>query len=243
MDIECDILHIAVLHSHCSRICTYFSLSTNVLIYIPLCLLSHTPTKTLCTIAPPPPPPLHKNIVNPVNTDKALTDTSKFVLAWRFDLYPKVFLKGYERRSKVRQLCTTSCSECVHKCVNRSGVGVNAQMRHEDSRTLTRQRGSKRGGNPERREKERERVETDDGVDAETSLSLSLCISISLLRSYTFFSRSPLVSKTLLERERARELNRESQWRGCECANERGELNAVRVVAEHSTRIPFQTRK
>ena len=39
----------------------------------------------------------------------------------------------------------------------------------------------------------------DDGVDAETSLSLSLCISISLLRSYTFFSRSPLVSKTLFE--------------------------------------------
>ena len=40
---------------------------------------------------------------------------------------------------------------------------------------------------------------TDDGVDAETSLSLSLSISISLLRSYTFFSRSPLVSKTLFE--------------------------------------------
>ena len=30
-------------------------------------------------------------------------------------------------------------------------------------------------------------------------LFLSLCISISLLRSYTFFSRSPLVSKTLFE--------------------------------------------
>ena len=72
------------------------------------------------------------------NFDKALTDTSKFVLAWRFDLYPKVFLKGYERWSKVRQFCTTSCSECVHECVNRSGVGVNAQMRPEDSRTLTR---------------------------------------------------------------------------------------------------------
>ena len=28
-------------------------------------------------------------------------------------------------------------------------------------------------------------------------LFLSLCISISLLRSYTFFSRSPLVFKTL----------------------------------------------
>ena len=41
--------------------------------------------------------------------------------------------------------------------------------------------------------------QTDDGVDAETSLSLSLCISISLLRSYTFFSRSPLVSKTLFD--------------------------------------------
>ena len=39
--------------------------------------------------------------------------------------------------------------------------------------------------------------QADDGVDAETSLSL--CISISLLRSYTFFSRSPLVSKTLFE--------------------------------------------
>ena len=32
---------------------------------------------------------------------------------------------------------------------------------------------------------------SDDGVDAETSLSL--CISISLLRPYTFFSRSHLV--------------------------------------------------
>ena len=31
------------------------------------------------------------------------------------------------------------------------------------------------------------------------SLSLSLCISISLLRPYTFFSRSPLLFKTLFE--------------------------------------------
>ena len=38
------------------------------------------------------------------------------------------------------------CSEYVHECVNRSGVGVNAQMRPVDSRTLTRQRESKRGG-------------------------------------------------------------------------------------------------
>ena len=37
--------------------------------------------------------------------------------------------------------------------------------------------------------------QTDDGVDAETSLSLSL--QFSLLRPYTFFSRSPLVFKTL----------------------------------------------
>ena len=37
--------------------------------------------------------------------------------------------------------------------------------------------------------------QNDDDVDAETSLSL--CISISLLRPYTFFSRSPLVFKTL----------------------------------------------
>ena len=44
---------------------------------------------------------------------------------------------------------------------------------------------------------EREKKVTDDCVDAETSLSLSLCISISLLRPYTFFSRSPLVFKTL----------------------------------------------
>ena len=57
MDIECDILHIAVLHSHCSRICTCFSSSTNVLIYIPLCLLTHTHKKTLCTINIAPPPP------------------------------------------------------------------------------------------------------------------------------------------------------------------------------------------
>ena len=49
-----------------------------------------------------------------------------------------------------------SCSEYVQECVNRSGVGVNAQMRPEDSRTLTRQRESKRGGTSER-EKERER--------------------------------------------------------------------------------------
>ena len=54
MDIECDILHIAVLHSHCLRICTCFSLSTilNVLIYIPLCLLTHVHT-----------PPPQKNIM------------------------------------------------------------------------------------------------------------------------------------------------------------------------------------
>ena len=50
-----------------------------------------------------------------------------------------------------------SDSEYVQECVNRSGVGVNAQMRPEDSRTPTRQRESKRGGggDPER-ERERE---------------------------------------------------------------------------------------
>ena len=42
---------------------------------------------------------------------------------------------------------------------------------------------------------EREKKLTDDGVDAETSLSLSLCISISLLRLYTFYSRSLSVIK------------------------------------------------
>ena len=76
-----------------------------------------------------------------------------------------------------------SCSACVYQCVNRSGIGVNVQMRPEDSRTLRRQRQSKRG-------------------------------------------------------ERERELNRASQWCRCECANKRGQLNAVRVVAEHLTRIP-----
>ena len=40
-------------------------------------------------------------------TKHSQTPASLF-LAWRFDLYPKVFLKGYERLSKVRQLCTTS---------------------------------------------------------------------------------------------------------------------------------------
>ena len=35
--------------------------------------------------------------------------------------------------------------------------------------------------------------QTDDGVDAETSLSFSLFMSISLLRLYTFFSRSQSV--------------------------------------------------
>ena len=34
-----------------------------------------------------------------ITSEKALTDTSKFVLVWRFDLYPKVFLKGFESRS------------------------------------------------------------------------------------------------------------------------------------------------
>ena len=50
-----------------------------------------------------------------------------------------------------------SYSEYVHECVNRSGVGVNAQMHPEDSRTLTRQRESKRGGNPGDLERKRER--------------------------------------------------------------------------------------
>ena len=98
-----------------------------------------------------------KGITLGENSDKALTDTSKFVFGLTFRPLSKVFLKGYERRSKVRQLCTTSCSECVHECVNRSGVGVNAQMRPEDSRTLTRQRGSKRGGTRREEERERER--------------------------------------------------------------------------------------
>ena len=40
-------------------------------------------------------------------TKHSQTPASLF-LAWRFDLHPEVFLKGYERRSKVRQLCTTS---------------------------------------------------------------------------------------------------------------------------------------
>ena len=38
--------------------------------------------------------------------EKTLTDTSKFVMTWRFDLYPKVFLKGFERRSQKRQAIT-----------------------------------------------------------------------------------------------------------------------------------------
>ena len=36
-------------------------------------------------------------------------------------------------------------------------------------------------------------------------LFLYLCISISLLRPYTFFSRSPLVNKTLFENRKVRE--------------------------------------
>ena len=52
--------------------------------------------------------------------------------------------------------------------------------------------------------------ETDDGVDPETSLSLSLCISISLLRSYTFFSRSPLVFKTLFEKSQKNTKSRQT---------------------------------
>ena len=42
------------------------------------------------------------------------------------------------------------CSACVYECVNRSGVGVNAQMRPEDSRTLTRQRAKQERGGGER---------------------------------------------------------------------------------------------
>ena len=84
-----------------------------------------------------------------------------------------------------------SCSEYVHECVNRSGVGVNTQMRPEASRTLTRQRESKRGGEP-RRDKERE-------------------------------------------------LNRESQWCRCECASERGQLNA-RCVWSQSIRPVYVSR-
>ena len=34
--------------------------------------------------------------------EKTLTDTSKFVMVWRFNLYPKVFLKGFERLSRVK---------------------------------------------------------------------------------------------------------------------------------------------
>ena len=54
--------------------------------------------------------------------------------------------------------------------------------------------------------------QTDDGVDAETSLSLSLCVSISLLRPYTFFSRSPLVFKTLFESSAGQTSTRTSWW-------------------------------
>ena len=63
-----------------------------------------------------------------------------------------------------------SCSECVHECVNRSGVGVNVQMHPEDSRTLTRQRESKRG-EPGERKRERElNRESGVGVNARTSV-------------------------------------------------------------------------
>ena len=38
--------------------------------------------------------------------EKTLTDTSKFVMAWRFDLYPKVFVKGFERLPQKCQAIT-----------------------------------------------------------------------------------------------------------------------------------------
>ena len=67
--------------------------------------------------------------------------------------------------------------------MNGCGVGVNAQMRPEHARTLTRQRESEKGGG--------------GGGSIE---------------------------------ERKKELNRESQWCRCECANELEQLNAVRVA-------------
>ena len=44
-------------------------------------------------------------------------------------------------------------------------------------------------------------------IGDDDTIPLSLCISISLLRSYTFFSRSPLVSKTLFESTMSRLTN------------------------------------
>ena len=43
-------------------------------------------------------------------TKHSQTPASLF-LAWRFDLYPKVFLKGYERRSKVLLVSVSALSE------------------------------------------------------------------------------------------------------------------------------------
>ena len=57
--------------------------------------------------------------------------------------------------------------------------------------------------------------------------------------SRRFENADKTTGKQEIERgERERELNRESQWCRCEFANERGQLNAVRAVTEHSTRIP-----
>ena len=52
----------------------------------------------------------------------------------------------------------------------------------------------------EKRDRDAEREkDAEMQKDAEREKDLSLCISISLLRPYTFFSRSPLVFKTFLE--------------------------------------------
>ena len=68
-----------------------------------------------------------------VLTKHSQTPASLF-LAWRFDLYPKVFLKGYERRSKVRQLCTTSqlfwvCPRVSKRQAKNKLAGVSSSSR------------------------------------------------------------------------------------------------------------------
>ena len=69
-------------------------------------------------------------------SEKAVPETSKFDLEWRFDLYPKVFLKGFDSPAVFYQLFCV-CLRGGKAASAWSGVGVNAQIRPGSSRTLT----------------------------------------------------------------------------------------------------------
>ena len=69
-------------------------------------------------------------------------------------------------------------------------------------------------------------------------LFLSLCISISLLRSYTFFSRSPLVSKTLFDIVRETELGRTAALTRTTGRDVKGKLHSKIISSEMKDFFP-----